>query len=196
MRTVRRRSVPLLLGTLGLAATTGHSRTTSTAMEAQEFWSLIESAKQTAGTMIEARPVALQRGLSPLSPAEIQAFQVRYESLLLEANSWSLWGAAFLMNGGCSDDCFKYFRDWLISEGKVTFDAALVNPDSLAALPRRDYFELESFGYAAAKAFAGKGLGELDRSFEVELAQPNGKEWSEADLPALFPKLAAKYGVS
>jgi hypothetical protein len=182
------------MGALGLAAATiGHSRTTSTAMEAQKFWSLIESAKQSAGALIEARPVALQRLLSPLSPAEIQAFQVRYESLLLEANQWSLWGAAYLMNGGCSDDCFKYFRDWLISEGKITFDVALADPDSLAAQPKRDYFELESFGYAAAKAFAGKGLGELERSFEVELAQPKGQEWNEGELPALYPKLAAKY---
>ena len=43
------------------------------------------------------------------------------------------------------------------------------------------------------KAFAEKGAGELDRSFQVELAAPQGKEWAESELPILFPKLAAKY---
>lgn len=164
-------------------------------MDEHTFWALVEKAKAAAGADLNRRPAALERVLEPLPLATIQAFQKQYEQLLLKANRWDLWGAAYVMNGGCSDDGFKYFRDWLISEGRPLFESALAAPDSLAAVPRREYFELELFGYAASKAFASKGGGgELDRDFmNVELAKPQGKEWDESDLPRLFPKLAAKY---
>ena len=162
-------------------------------MNEQKFWQLVETVKKESGTNIDSRPVVLQKRLSSLEPEEIQGFQQRYETLLLEANSWNLWGAAYLMNGGCSDDGFKYFRDWLISEGKETFKGAIANPDSLATIARREYFELESFGYAALKAYAAKGAGELERDFKVEYAVTMGEEWDESDLPGLLPALAAKY---
>lgn len=97
------------------------------------------------------------------------------------------------MNDGCSDDGFRYFCRWLISEGRARFDAALASPDSLAELPRRDYFELELFAYEALHAFEAKGGGELERDFSIEIAPPEGEEWDETDLPRMFPKLAAKY---
>lgn len=162
-------------------------------MDNKIFWNLIQSTKEQAAANLDARPVVLQRLLSQLSAVDIQAFQVRYESLLLEANHWNLWGAAYLMNGGCSDDAFRYFRDWLISEGEVTFATAIVEPESLVTQATREYFDLESFGYAAMKAYASKGAGELERSFQLEFAPPQGSEWDESELPALFPKLAAKY---
>ena len=162
-------------------------------MEEQHFWAIIHAAKTAAGTDVEARPSALGVQLSSLDLAAIQNFQRSYDELILRANRWDLWGAAYVMNGGCSDDGFRYFRDWLISEGREVFERALANPDSLAELQRRDYFDLESFGYVALKTFAAKGGGELERDFSSELAMPSGKEWSEPELPALFPKLAAKY---
>jgi Protein of unknown function (DUF4240) len=188
-----RRHIILFPLAFALGATTSPLFSAPAVMDNQQFWSLIHHAKSVAGADLAARPVALHRELSALSPADIQAFQARYESMLLEANRWTLWGAAYLMNGGCSDDGFKYFRDWLISEGEVTFKTALADPDSLAAQEKREYFELESFGYAAMKAFAAKSAGELERSFQVELAVPQGKEWAESELPRLFPRLAAKY---
>jgi len=162
-------------------------------MNEKKFWQLISTVKSEAGAYVESRPEVLQKHLSVLEPVEIQGFQKRYEALLLEANSWALWGAASIMNEGFSDDGFKYFRDWLISEGEAVFKEALVNPDSLASVPRRDYFELELFGYAALKAYAAKGVGELERDFKVEYAVTTGREWDEPELPQLFPALAAKY---
>lgn len=164
-------------------------------MDEPVFWALVEKAKTAAGADINQRPTALERLLQPLPLQALQGFQQRYEQLLLEANRWDLWGAAHIMNGGASDDGFKYFRDWLISEGEPLFKRALAAPDSLASVPRREYFELERFGYAASKAFKNSGGGELDRDFQVELARPQGKEWKESDLPRLFPLLASKYGL-
>lgn len=41
-----------------------------------------------------------------------------------------VWAAVYIMNGGCSDDCFSYFRNWLIFQGKQVFMKALKDPDS------------------------------------------------------------------
>jgi hypothetical protein len=163
-------------------------------MDEQEFWSIIGKARQTAGDDVEARVDALQTQLSPLDVGAIQGFQSQYDQMIHKANRWDLWGAAYLMNGGCSDDGFRYFCHWLISEGQATFECAVANPDSLAALPRQECFELESFAYVALKLFEAKGGGELERDFSIELAMPAGQEWSEEDLSTLHPSLASKYG--
>ena len=189
----KRRSIFIAAGFLALCGTTPSIFAAQSAMNEKKFWQLISTVKNEAGAYVESRPEVLQQHLSVLEPVEIQGFQQRYEALLLEANSWALWGAASIMNGGCSDDGFKYFRDWLISEGEAVFKEALVNPDSLAAVPRRDYFELELFGYAALKAYAAKGAGELERDFKVEYAVTTGRKWDESELPQLFPALGAKY---
>lgn len=162
-------------------------------MNEQQFWQLIETVKNAAGTDPDARPALLEKQLSSLEPAAIQGFQQRYEALLLEANHWDLWGAASLMNGGCSDDGFRYFRDWLISEGEQTFKTALRDPDSLVVFGRRDYFELESYGYAALRAHAARGAGEIERDDAVEFAATAGDEWDEEELPGRFPRLAVMH---
>ena len=162
-------------------------------MDEKTFWQIIDAAKTTAGQNYQARPSALEVQLRPLDLQSLASFQKRYEGYLLHANRWSLWGAAYLMNGGCSDDGFKYFRDWLISEGRDVYESALVNPEYLTIFPRREYYELEQFGYAASEVFAQKGGGELERDFAVEISAPEGKEWKESELPVMFPKLAAKF---
>jgi hypothetical protein len=55
---------------------------------------------------------------------------------MAESYRWDLWGAAYLINGGCSDDGFDYFRGWLLSQGRAIWQATLADPDSLADHPR------------------------------------------------------------
>lgn len=162
-------------------------------MQQQAFWSIVDTARRNAGPDTEARVGALEQQLSRLGLSEIQEFQNRYDETIHKANRWDLWGAAYLMNGGCSDDGFRYFCHWLISEGREAFERALADPESLAELPRQEYFELESFAYVALKVFEDKGGGELERDVSIEMAMPAGEEWAEDELPALYPKLAAKY---
>ncbi|GAA1585730.1 hypothetical protein GCM10009678_80400 [Actinomadura kijaniata] len=56
--------------------------------------------------------------------------------MLTESYRGDLWGAAYLINGGASDDGFDYFRGWLVSQGRAVYEAALADPDSLAAVPK------------------------------------------------------------
>lgn len=157
MPTMRRRRFLTLAACL--LAGSRASAAVAAPMPEQDFWRIIEAVKKAAGADVDARPALLQRQLMALTPPAIEGFQQRYEALLLQADRWDLWGAADLMNGGCSDDGFKYFRDWLISEGEHSYRAALAQPDSLASFAPREFFELEAFGYAAAKADAAQGGG-------------------------------------
>lgn len=59
-----------------------------------------------------------------------------------------MWCAGYLMNGGCADDGFEYFRNWIISRGKDVYDQAKANPDTLISQKNNgedDMFEFESF---------------------------------------------------
>jgi hypothetical protein len=162
-------------------------------MDLDAFWTIIDGVHARAGNDLDARIKLLDGEMAKRSLDDIQAFQRYYDRQIVASFRWDLWGAAYVMNGGCSDDGFRYFRDWLISEGRKTFESAMKSPDSLADLPKVELAENELFGYVALHAYEAKGGGELDRDMSTEAAEPQGKPWDEADLPQLFPRLSKKY---
>jgi hypothetical protein len=42
------------------------------------------------------------------------------------------WAAAYVVNGGASEDGFDYFLGWLMAQGRARWEATLADPDSLA----------------------------------------------------------------
>ena len=163
-------------------------------MDDQEFWALVEAARVASNDNVDDRPGALEQLLMRRQPDEVQDFQDLYDKMRRRANRWSLWGAAWLMNGGCSDDGFRTFRDWLISEGRAVFEAALDNPDTLADVPDIEGFELEDYGYVAADVYQELTGDELEPAEPAEAEAPEGEEWNEEELAEMFPRLAEKYG--
>lgn len=91
------------------------------------------------------------------STEETQSFEVAFRRYLIEAYTWDLWGAAYVVHGGCSDDGFEYFRRWLVSRGRDVYEAALADPDSLAQLDVRpgadDVWEFEEIYYVAKDVY-------------------------------------------
>ena len=157
------------------------------------FWEIIEQAKTLAADDIEQRPAALQQILMGQTAEQIQRFEQIYREKLLEAYRWELWGAAYVIQGGCSDDSFDYFRDFLISEGRQVFETALKSPDDLAHIELPDDVELEDFRYAiddAYEAVTGQALPANTVTFPAE---PAGQAWTEEQLDTLYPQLCAKY---
>jgi hypothetical protein len=163
-------------------------------MDEDRFWEIVEAARADSDGEVDERPAALEQILMGLAPDEVRAFQERYDEMLRRANLWSLWGAAWLMNGGCSDDGFRTFRDWLISEGRAVFEAALDNPDTLADVPDIEDFELEDYGYVATDVYQELTGDELEPAVPAEAEAPEGEEWNEDELAAMYPRLAEKYG--
>jgi hypothetical protein len=164
-------------------------------MDINKFWQIVEAARDAAGADGDARVGALRERLSALPPAELQDFQDHYDLLHDRAYRWDLWAAAYIMNGGCSDDGFHYFRDWLISEGRQTYEAALRDPESLADLGRVEMVQNESYGYVASELFdeAGAGEIELGRLVPEGSSEPAGERWYEDAVNSIYPRLAAKY---
>ncbi|MEU3555659.1 DUF4240 domain-containing protein [Streptomyces fragilis] len=106
-------------------------------MDKQQFWQLIETARQQASDPDDGDEVA-RRATSQLAthPAEeIVAAQRALWELMAASYTNPLWAAAYVINGGCSDDGFDYFRGWLITQGREVFERTLADPDALAELP-------------------------------------------------------------
>jgi hypothetical protein len=125
-----------------------------------------------------------------------------FNDLTSQAYSNDLWGAAYVINGGCSDDGFFYFRCWLIGRGKEVYDAALANPDNLADFVSPDE-EYEAEIYAAGRqAWQEKGGDEdqYQRAYEKFRKRPaeklKGRSWDfddDAQVRKRLPRLAALY---
>lgn len=98
-------------------------------MTLDEFWEHIRKSKRKDP---DAHVDRLVKRLVKLPPEEIIDFDYWWNLLHAEAYNWDLWGAAYLLNGGCSDDGFIDFRSWLILQGRDVFQTALTNPDTLA----------------------------------------------------------------
>ncbi|PWI15031.1 hypothetical protein DI272_13285 [Streptomyces sp. Act143] len=106
-------------------------------MNKEQFWELIAAARDRAITPHESEAVAREAtSLLAARPVEeiIAAEKVLWD-LMVESYTNPLWAAAYIANGGCSDDGFDYFRGWLIAQGRDVFKRAVANPDALAELP-------------------------------------------------------------
>jgi Protein of unknown function (DUF4240) len=105
-------------------------------MTLDQFWEHIDATRD---------PDSLVERLAELPPDEILDFEYFWHTTSAQAYRWNLWGAAYLINGGCSDDGFIDFRSWLMLQGRKVFDAALANPDSLADVVDGDEAECECY---------------------------------------------------
>ena len=145
--------------------------------------------------------------LKKLTPQELLAYERRHSLLATEAYTWKLWGAAYLMTGGCADDCFANFRSWLMSLSRKTFENAVKDPDTLAdalghgsqrsiRIRVRSFEEFESM---APELYEVKTDREMpDSVFLLTLIrQPADERWdfnNKAEMEKRYPRLFARYG--
>lgn len=104
-------------------------------MSTEQFWTLIERARDEVGSdpdNIAGRAVDL---LATRPAEEIVTVQRAIRRLMADSYRRELWGAAYLINGGASDDGFEYFRGWLLTQGRHTFEQVVAMPDRLADVP-------------------------------------------------------------
>jgi hypothetical protein len=175
-------------------------------MDQDRFWDLIGRT-----TQYEADPdrqlEALRTTLEELTPAELEAFESAFQRETRRAYSWDLWGAAYLINGGASDDGFEYFQRWLISKGRSVFERAVSDPDSLADMLAPDFqgdADFEEFAAVAGMVWSGKtGIdawrdpkGRFPYTGAAPLAQPSGARLQEdaTRLSKRYPRLWRRFG--
>lgn len=160
-------------------------------MNEELFWNLLYTARKN-GT--EAFSTTLADELQVMSPQEILVFHSTFREKMVQAYRWDIWGAAFVISGGCSDDSFEYFWCWLIAQGKVVFDGALKNPDSLSGLEIEDEPDEEDLLYLAHEVYEKKAGEEMPNTGSPDPSEPKSDAWDEENVEELFPKLAEKYG--
>ena len=81
-------------------------------MESEKFWEIIEVTKSESSGDYEKQQSLLERELLELTAKEVLEFDNKFRTLRGEIYTWDFWAAAYIINGGCSDDCFSDFRGW------------------------------------------------------------------------------------
>lgn len=111
---------------------------------------------------IERRALARERGtnagatLDAASTRRNCGLPTHFDRAFAAAYQWLLWAAAYIIEGGCSDDGFMDFRYGLISRGRSVFERALADPDSLADVAddtTDGFIPNEDFGYVAQRVY-------------------------------------------
>lgn len=136
----------------------------------------------------------LMKSVSGLSKEEALGFSRCFDRMMDKAYSWPLWAAAYIINGGCSDDAFMDFRASLISRGRQAFDRAISDPESLADEDLDDdAWFYEGYQYAVVDGVEA-AVGFVVEREEAHPEVPSGEEWSEEKVEELFPRLGARFG--
>ncbi|WP_405796887.1 DUF4240 domain-containing protein [Streptomyces sp. NBC_01506] len=106
-------------------------------MNKQQFWQLIDAARDQVSDSGDGEAVARRASeiLAGRPAEEIVAAQQSLWDLMADSYTSPLWAAAYITNGGCSDDGFDYFRAWLLARGQQVFERVVADPDTLAELP-------------------------------------------------------------
>lgn len=165
-------------------------------MDEDQFWQIIQTTKNKANGNYEQQQEMLAKELSILTPDEIIQFDNRFRYFRGQANTWELWAAIYIIHGGCGDDSFNYFREWVIGQGKDFYYQTIKDPETLidvdtALIGETDW---EGLGYIPGDVFE-ELTGEKIPALYQENFETTGEEWNENsdDLKRMFPRLVAKY---
>lgn len=165
-------------------------------MEEDLFWEIIQKTKNSSNGNFEQQQEELLNELRNLTPEQLILFDNSFRNFRGKANTWELWGAIYLIHGGCSDDSFTDFREWIIAQGKNFYYKVVIDPDSLAEMNADEIeeFDWEGFGYLPRLVFEELTTQKMPRLFQEKL-DTTGNKWEEDsdDLKHLLPKLFAKY---
>ena len=165
-------------------------------MESEKFWKIIETSKSKSLGDYEKQQSELEKELIKLSSNGILEFDNKFRALRGEVYNWNFWAAAYIINGGCSDDCFSDFRGWLIGQGQSIYENAIKNIETLTELKETNDGDWEGLSYIATDVYEKKTGNDMPQGIQ-ENFEITGEEWEEDenDLKKRFPKLYTKFGM-
>ncbi|GAA1564411.1 hypothetical protein GCM10009827_102500 [Dactylosporangium maewongense] len=184
------------------------SRTEASPPGVEDVWRLVDEARAGLGGSPSADDVAaaMVRLLGARPPVVIAAFDRPFDELVAVSYRAGLWAAAYVINGGASDDGFEYFRGWLITQGRETFERALADPDSLATHPavvaaaaECDDLECEDVLAVVWQAYRDQTGGDELPARDFTIRYPDlDPDWEfdfddEAEMRRRLPRLMALY---
>jgi hypothetical protein len=144
-------------------------------MDEATFWGLIDASRAQAADEGAGQEEVLADMLAELGSKEIVAFDATFRRLHAAAFTWDLWAAAYIIEGGCSDDGFTDFRSGLIGLGRKVYEDAIRDPATLVSQPATGVdFTNESMMYAAMGAYERVAGVELPIG-KYQAAEPAGE---------------------
>lgn len=177
---------------------------TAEMLDEDKYWGIIDKSLKSTKNQDDQEQYLISE-IEKLTPKEMIGFRLRTDYLLYHTYNSEMWCAGYLMNGGCSDDGFEYFRCWIISKGKDTYYNAKANPDYLInkVEEEAEFYDFESFWYVALEAFkrkTGKDLYDYidnDNFKTKEGSYPqfefNWQEDKPESMRKICPKLYSKF---
>ena len=172
-------------------------------MRTDDFWAVI--ARATADRPGSPAEVA-ERAIADLAardPEEIVAWGRHLDKVMVASGTQDLWAAAYLINGGCSDEGFDAFRGWLIAHGREAVARSVRSPDSLAdlsavraAAESGAVFEAEEVLAIAAGAYATATGSELPADDRPVTRPESADLWdfdNDEEMQRRLPRLSALF---
>jgi uncharacterized protein DUF4240 len=175
----------------------GANRAAPAKLDEAAFWRLIAETRSATGNDTGKQSELLKKRLTRLSPPAIVQFARIRRLLDQRAYTWSLWGAAYVIDDGCSDDCFRNFRGYVISLGRGPYEKALTSPDSLASVAQdAETGNWENAHNVAGDAYSSVTGGDFPLDDSDLSGRPRGTPFNENDTAGLarrYPRLAARF---
>jgi hypothetical protein len=166
-------------------------------MDDAAFWQLIADTRAAAGNDTGRQSELLEQRLRHLPAEQIAQFEQIRQGLDEQAYSWDLWAAAYVIEDGCSDDCFRDFRGYLISLGRGPYEGAQRDPDSLASVAQdAETGDWENADDVAPDAYESVADEDIPTGDSEPSGDPSGQPWDDKQQDALvarYPKLAARF---
>lgn len=182
-----------LISLLLFVCSYGEAQTPVSTARHDRFWAVLDEAS--VGTPgCEAVTGRLDKRLRALPDPELEDFAQEWAAWWATSYTWDLWGAAYLINGGSSDDGFEYFRGWLLTRGSARWRLASKDPDTA--------FDDVAPG---TEAECEDMMGTLPAVYEerfgrpaprINYQDPTGQPWTEENLGTRFPRLEQRFGSS
>lgn len=190
-------------------AETAQREIQESAMTESYFWQLIDDCGDQGDDSLQHLEWLVSR-LAKKSVLDILTFDSILQEHYRKSYTSDLWAAAFIAMGGCSDDCFDYFRAWLLYLGKEVYFEAIKDPESLVPYfellkEQEEIPQLEELLSAASDAYEEKTGHDFEEYLELydQLMKNDDSEpeidfdWDEDDDESLrqkFPVLWEAFG--
>ena len=161
-----------------------------------DFWRFIEANRQRP-LEVNSAAVTIQAGLHRLNEVNLESFCEQFDQQMNDAYVRDLWGVAYLINRGCSDDAFADFRASLIVLGRDFYLRALENAESLLELDESEMKALFEEGLLSVGPKAYLAMFDIDPPNSPSYkAEPSGEDWEEEkeSLISQFPQAWRSYG--
>jgi hypothetical protein len=161
------------------------------------FWQLTSQTRHEASNDTGEQSHLLEERLSKMPPRSIVAYDRLLKQLDRQLYTWDVWGAAYVIEDGCSSDCFRDFRRYLIFLGPDAVKKAMTNPDLLAPIVQDpEAGDWENADNVAGDAYSSRTGNDFPGDDEDLSGSPRGKPFDDNDIGALvrrYPRLAAKF---